>query len=145
MLTYRTGKLNKKEEQIIRILLEEIPDLFRDFYITKSNVRYFLRENSDLLFEALKSGDKIIYGEEGIAFITGWSDHSKRNYIKILSKDEKSTSNLLKIVNWHVKSELWAKVKKNNTLFNVLKRNNFIFAGSRGKEILLVKKERTNA
>ena len=145
MLTYRTGKLNKKDEQLIKSLLEEIPDLFRDFYITKSNVRYFLRENSQLLFNALKNGDKVIFGEEGIVFLTGWSDHSKRNYIKILSKNEKSISNLLKVVNWHVKGELWAKVKKNNPLYNVLKCNKFIFVGSRGKEILLVKKERTNA
>ncbi|MHA1437850.1 MAG: hypothetical protein ACTSPD_09735 [Promethearchaeota archaeon] len=38
---------------------------------------------------------------------------------------------------WHVKIELYAKLKKNNPLVSLLKQHGFTFAGGRGKEILL--------
>jgi len=133
-------QISKKECKIIFDLLEEYTDEYRDFYITQSNLRLFIKENPHLLFKALKKGDKIVYGEEGIVFVTGWSDNSKRKYLKVLSKDNNSADKLLKILLWKINTDLYIKIKKNNPLSEILKKNGFYFKGDRGKEILMVKK-----
>jgi hypothetical protein len=55
------GQLNRKEIQQVDTLLEEFPDLYGDFYITKSNLRLFIKENKHLFYECLKKGDKIVW------------------------------------------------------------------------------------
>ncbi len=141
MITVK-GQLGQKEKQIVKELIEEIPDIYGDFYITKDNLRLYIRENLDLLFECLKFGDKIVFDEKyGIIFIYGWSDKSNRNYIKILSKDQQSADKLLKITLWNFGNiDLYAKIKLNNPIKEVLEKNNFSFLGNRGKEILLKRK-----
>lgn len=136
------GQLGKKEKLIVSSILQEIPDIYSDFYITKNNLRLFLRENQDILFECLKAGDKISYSEEcGIIFLYGFSDNSNRHYIKILSKDSRSADKLIKIMLWELGGiDLYCKIKTNNPLAEALKKNNFIFKGSRGKEFLLYRK-----
>lgn len=134
------GKLNKKEQQEVELLLGELTDIFGDFYITRSNLRLFIKENTHLLYELLQKGDKIAYSEEeGIALIIGWSDKSPRKYLKVLARNDKTADKLIKIVNWRIKEELYVKVKKNNPLLKILQKNNFRFLGDRGKEILLVR------
>ena len=94
-----------------------------------------------MLIECLKKGDKIVYSEEdGVLLVTGWSDKSPRKYIKILATNDRSADRLLKTLLWNINCELWAKIKKNNTVLSILKHNNFRFIGNRGKEILLVRK-----
>lgn len=136
------SQLPKKERKDIYYLLESLIDLHGDFYITKDNLRLPIKENSHILYKCLESGDKIAYGADGLAFITGWSDKAKRKYIKILSKDIDYADKLLKIVTWNIDCDLWAKVKKTNPLVEILKRNNFKFIGDRGKEILLLRKHK---
>lgn len=141
MIHYKSGKLSKKEEIIILTHLEEIEDAFRDFYITKNNLRLFLKDNPELLSESLKAGDKLVYGdEEGLIFITGWSDNSPRKYVKILAIDGNSADRLLKAMAWEIKTDLYIKIKKNNPLLAILKKNNYRFIGDRGLEVLLCKK-----
>jgi hypothetical protein len=140
MIVFR-GQLKRGENSTVTSILEEIPDIYSDFYITKNNLRLFIKENTDLLVECLKKGDKIVYSEEdGAIFVTGWSDKSPRKYVKILSKNERSADRLLKALLWNIDCELWIKIKKNNPILSILKRNNFRFIGNRGKEILLVRK-----
>jgi len=141
MIQYKRGQASKKELSIINDILENFIDTYSDFYITRKNLRLFIKENKDLLFDCIKKGDKIIYAEEkGIIFITGYSDKADRKYIKILAKDEESADYLIKVMGWHTEKEkLFAKVKKNNPIRRVLQRNNFTFCGDRGKEILLVR------
>lgn len=141
MMEFHEGQLTNKDERIIRDILMDLTDIYGDFYITRNNLRLFIKENQNLLFDCIKKGDKIVYEEnEGIIFATGWSDKSKRKYIKVLAKDEKSADNLLKVINWNMPGEkFFAKIKKNNPLRRVLQKNNFTFAGDRGKEILLIK------
>lgn len=129
--------LSEKEKQEVSGLIDELSDLYSDFYITKDNLRLFIKENKDLFFEALKRGDKVVWDDNGIAFITGWSDKSPRKYIKILAKDEESAEQLIKIIFWNVKTDLWAKIKKENPIRRVLQKNQFKFCGDRGREILL--------
>ena len=141
MIIFKHGQLNKKEKKIIESITGECSDLFGDAYITKNNLRLFLRENVGLLFEGLSKGDKIAYEEDrGFVFICGYSDNAPRKYIKILTKDEDSTNRLVKTLQWHVKEDLFCKIKKNNPIKRVLERNGFRWAGDRGKECLLCRK-----
>jgi len=142
MITFGT-QISKKQVNIIESILREYIDEYCDFYITQSNLRLFIKENSHLLFEALKKGDKIVFGEDvGIAFVTGWSDKVERKYLKLLFKDLPSADKLIKVLLWKIKTDLYIKIKKNNPVNDILKKNGFIFKGDRGKEILLVKKYR---
>ena len=72
--------------------------------------------------------------------LVGWADKSPRKYIKILAKDNKTIINLLKVISWHAHCELFVKIKRNNTIKIALLKSNFIFAGGRGKEVLLSRK-----
>jgi len=130
-------QLSKKEEKAVYTTLQELTDLFGDFYITQNNLRLFIKENMDLLLDNLKKGDKIAFDDKAIAVIVGFSDNANRKYIKVLAKDRESASKIIKVMLWHVKIDLYAKLKKNNPLVSVLKQQGFVFAGGRGKEILL--------
>ena len=139
-------QLTKKEESNLKILLDEMTDIYGDFYITRNNLRLFIKENVDLLYKCLKKGDKIAFDENvGIIFATGWSDKAKRKYLKILPRDAESADRLLKIFLWHVNCDIYAKVKKNNPVKRALQKNNFKFIGDRGREILLYRKYVPNA
>ena len=131
------GQLSKREEKEVDFLIQEIPDYHSDFYLTKNNLRLYIKENLALLFENLKRGDKIAYCEDGIALVVGWADKSSRKYIKILAKDEGIVDHLLQAINWNIKCELFIKLKRKNPLLRVFYKNQFVFCGGRGKEILL--------
>ncbi len=146
MILHKKGKLNKKEKILITTLVNEIADIYSDFYITKNNLRLYVKENIHLLYDCLQKGDEISYSpEDGIAFITGWSDNAPRKYIKVLAKNEASAERLLKVVSWNVRCDVFAKVKKNNPLRKSFQSNRYIFLGDRGKEILLMKKLETHS
>jgi len=141
MIIFKQGQPSKKDRKIIENILNECNDPYGDSYVTKNNLRLFLRENSNLLFEGLSKGDKLVYEEnEGFIFIDGYSDKVPRKYLKILTKDEKITNKLLKSLQWYIQDDLYVKVKKNNPVKRILERNGFRFAGDRGKEILLSRK-----
>lgn len=139
MITFKTGYSKKERQELIGIM-SELTDLFGDFYITKNNLRMFIKDNPNLLFDCLKNGDKIAYDERGIAIVLGFSDNMPRKYLKILTKDSKALEDLLQIVCWNVTYDLYIKVKKNNPIKDILIQYNFEFLGGRGKEILLVRK-----
>lgn len=134
--------LSKKDREKVEEILGNIPDIFGDFYITKDNIRLFLRDNQHLLFSGLSKGDRIVFSDTAIAFITGFSDKAKRKYIKLLYKEPKDVSDLLKVVGWNLNIPLYCKIKKNNPVQDVLKEVGFRFQGSRGKEILLKRNSR---
>ena len=142
MIIFKTGRLSEREERIIDEILEECDDIYRDFYITRNNLRLFIQENKDLLYLGLRKGDKLIYEENrGFIFITGWSDNkSPRKYVKILAINDHSADRLLKALAWNIKTDLYIKIKKNNPLVAILKRNNYRFIGDRGLEVLLCRK-----
>ena len=131
---------------ILHYALEDFkPDIvltIQDFYITKNNSRLYIKENLNVLFDCLKKGDKIAYNEDGIALVTGFSDNFKRHYIKFLTKDAKTAEDLLQLVSWNLEIDFYCKIKKNNTIVNILRENGFKFVGSRGQEILLKREHR---
>lgn len=139
MINYKTG-CSKKEQQILSSLILEITDLYGDFYITKNNLRLFIRDNINVLFECLKKGDKVAWFENGMAIVTGFSDNMPRKYLKILSKTDEDAKKLVKIISWKLDCDLYIKIKKNNPLKGALLKSGFQFLGGRGKEILLMKK-----
>lgn len=139
MITVKS-QLSQKEQEHIRISLQELSDLYNDFYITKNNLRLTIRDNTDLLFDNLKGGDKIAFGEGGFAYISGFSDNAPRKYVKILPKTEEGAERLIKVILQNIHCDLFIKIKKNNPIKEILKRNQFFFVGDRGREILLKRK-----
>jgi len=134
-------QISKKDKKALDSILQEYVDVFSDFYMTKQNLRLFIKDNRHLLFDSLKGGDKIAFSEDdGLAFVTGWSDNMERKYLKILAKDNESANKLLKVLLWNIDTDLYIKIKKNNPILSTLQKNNFVFRGNRGKEILLVRK-----
>ena len=142
MITYKQT-LSKKEQPIIRSLLDSLEDVCNDFYITINNERIFLKEGKNYLklFNILKRGDRIIYSENGILLVIGYSDKSPRKYLKILANNKDAICNLIKVLLWeNLNIDLYAKFKKNNIAIEILKANGWQFYKSRGKEILLIRR-----
>jgi len=137
------NKLSKSDQLNVTSLLSECLDIYKDFYITKNNLRLFIKDNLDLFFKDLTKGDKILFNENGILVICGFSDESPRKYIKILTKE-----NNLQVANVLIQHaignfnniDLFIKIKKVNPVLQILYNNGFIWQGSRGVEVLLVKK-----
>jgi len=141
MIQVRKGKLKKQEEYELTTFISELTDIYSDFYITRNNLRLYIKENTDLLYNCLEKGDQLAFSKnKGIAFITGFSDKAKRKYLKVLAKDDQSADHLLKALLWQVNYDLFVKIKKNNPIRQILQRNNFKFIGDRGKEVLLLRK-----
>ena len=134
------SRITKLEKTNITEMVKTIPDYFGEFFVTKDNLRLFLKENISLLFEGLKKGDKIIYNDNSIVLVVGFSDKSRRKYIKILTKSTANIDTLLKTINWDISCDLFAKIKKNNPLIEILKKYDFEYFKDRGKEILLCRK-----
>lgn len=139
MITFKTG-LSKKERMELASLISEFTDIYSDFYITKNNLRLFIKENITILFECLQKGDKVAYSEDGVAIVTGFSDKMNRKYLKILAKTNDDVEKLVKIVTWNLDCDLFIKIKKNNPQKGILLKLGFKFLGGRGKEILLMRK-----
>lgn len=143
MITFKSV-LSDKEKKHIVSLFYQITDFYGDFYITRNNLRLFIKENQNVLFDCLKKGDKIAFNETGMAVICGFSDKANRKYVKFLTEDNKDIEQFLKVISWNLDCDLYVKIKKNNPQRKVLEDNYFKFAGDRGKEILLVRRARKN-
>lgn len=125
--------------------MDDIIDPYSDFYLTKNNLRLFIKENIEVVLESLNKGDKVAYSEEGVAIVTGFSDNAPRKYLKLLVKKPSNVQKLLKVICWNLNCDLWVKIKKNNPIRTSLEKNEFKFKGDRGKEILFVRKGAINA
>ena len=128
MLKIKSNTLSGDDKRKLGYIFYDICDAYGDFYLTKDNIRIPFRDNQEIFYDCLAKGDKLIYDDEredAIAIVTGYSDKAPRKYLKILSKSEEAVGRILKFLNWHVKSAIYIKVKKNNPLINILKKNNF--------------------
>jgi len=140
MIKYKTN-LTEKEKQEVISALENLSDIYRDFYLTKNNCRLFFKENKELLLDSIKKGDKIVYSEEGLLIVNGFSDNANRKYLKILAKDLSITKNLLNVLLWNLNNiDLYIKIKKNNPIVELLQNQGFVWLGNRGAEVLYIKK-----
>ena len=95
-------------------LIEDFTDVYSDFYLTKNNLRLFIKENISTLFECLQAGDKIAYCDDGVAIVTGFSDKMPRKYVKLLTKNDAVAEKILKVLGWNLDCDLYIKLKKNN-------------------------------
>jgi hypothetical protein len=113
-----------------------------DFYYTSNNSRVFIKESKQLK-EFLKNTD-IIYLEcekgDIIGVIAVWKslgNNVKRYYVKISSRSNITSKNLLTILLWNFYKELYIKIKKNSKYYSILRDKKFDFVGDRGSELLL--------
>jgi hypothetical protein len=138
MITYKSNGLSKKEAQIIYSLLQDVKDIYSDGYITRENIRLFIKDNIDVFLNCLKQGDKVAFTETGLVTVIGFSDKAPRKYMKVLVKDLDEVPDLVKSLFWHIKEDIFCKVKNNNPLKDKLLKSGFLFVGGRGREVLLV-------
>jgi len=139
MIKIKKGKLSKKEELTISQILRLIPDFYGEFYDTKSNLRLYLSDNPEVLFQGLTKGNYLIYDteEKGIILITGYADKFKRKYVKILADNNAIIYKLILMMVLHIKEELFIKVNKHNPVIKILREFGFVFQAGRGKQILM--------
>lgn len=148
-------QLSKKDKFKISVLISEIKDIYSEFYITKNNLRLFIKDNIDSLWENLRKGDKIIFDSNGksLAVINGYAEKTikivdrvtlketiinSRKMVKLLADNADIASKILEFINWNFPNiVLFAKIKKNNPISKSFFSNSFIFLGGRGNEILL--------
>lgn len=126
-------------KQKIKKFLNSYTDIFGDAYITKDNLRLSIKENIDTVFADIERGDKIFIEENGLALVVGFSDNAKRKYVKLLVKNKKVADILLKKISEEIKEDLFVKIKKNNPVLVIFKKNKYKHFGFRGQEILLKK------
>lgn len=124
-------------KETLENILSGLIDFHRDFYITKNNLRLFIKENLDIVLDDLNNGDKIFYTKNGVALVIGYADKANRKYLRILSNSNTEVPKLLFEVFENTDCDLFVKLKKDNPIIPVLKEFNFEFFGGRGNEILL--------
>jgi hypothetical protein len=148
--------LSKQEKFEIKVLINECQDIYGEFYLTKSKLRLFIKENIESLWKTLKDGDQIIYGEDAVAILTGYAEKTieiidnitnlkkiipSRHYLVLLAKDEKNVNKLLKYATEKFRNiNIYSKVKKDNPVLKCFYNAGFIFLHGRGKELLVYKK-----
>jgi len=139
MLKFRHSRLSKKDYNTINLSMSEIADDFREFFVTRNNKQLFLQSNPELLMNNVAKGDYLIYDteENGVLLVTGYSDNYNRKYVKILAKSNAIIYNLLKMLLWNTKEDLYIKINKRNPIIKIFQEFGFIFLGGRGKLILL--------
>jgi hypothetical protein len=119
----------------------DVADKFNDFYITQERQRIFIKKIS-VINKILKKQE--VYGQfnsslDGIILI--YKQKNFRPYIKILAKNEKVEADLLRFLVWNFgNQDLFIKVKKQNSISRIAQWYGFSFMGSRGNEILLMRK-----
>jgi hypothetical protein len=119
-----------------------------DFYWTEQNKRVFVTEFKYLI-KLLKQSHTILISRNGdvngiIMIWKGQGGDVKRNYIKINGENNRIINNLISVLLWNFEKDLYIKIKKYSDYINVFREKNFIFAGGRGREILLKYKKREN-
>jgi len=135
-------KLTIKDRISVYDFIINTKDVYEDMYITENKSRHFLR-NLSLINKILKHQE--VYGLfekelQGILLI--YRSKGFRPYIKLLAKSNKYYYDLMMFLKFNFNDkELFAKLKINNPLVEILKRKGFINIGMRGKEVLLHKVE----
>jgi len=132
--------LSESDREEVLNVLNRIPDIYGDFYITKNNLRLFIRENLTTFLKEVAKGDLIVWSDEGIAVVVGIADRGNRNYVKIIASNGFAANDLYKSIEKEYRGkELWSKIKRNNPFLKTLEYNGWTFSHGRGKEVLMHK------
>lgn len=137
-------KLNQEQKTKVTQIVNKITDYSGDFYITQNNLRLYIRENLEILFNLLDKGDKIVINHDAIGIIVGHAEKTKRKYVKLLSNDKKTADEILQLIILDSDEDLWVKIKNNNSLLDVFKNNGFFYYKNRGAETLFKKSIKIN-
>lgn len=144
-------RLQKQYFKDILIFLKENRN--PDFYFTDNNIRKYIIEESDLKYLIKTSKYHYCCLDRGdvIGIILVWNsigNNVSRGFVKLHAINEKIADNLLSVLLWNCKQDLYTKIKKNSKFLNIFRNKNFKFIGDRGKELLLLKskfsQEKTN-
>ena len=138
--------------EALRFNKKTIPNLLEfvsrknNLYYTKDNKRNSVKTIQDLKILNKESSfaiQKDISGEiKGLLFV--WESNSstvKRNYIKVEYEAISDVDDLLMVLNWNFKEEVYIKLVKNSPLINSFRKKGFKFCHARGEEILLCRSE----
>jgi ribosomal protein L28 len=114
-----------------------------DFYFTGNNTRQLVRDEDSLRNLLKISTDVRIIKDKGDVkgIILIWKSSGNnitRYYVKFNATDEKIANNLITVLIWNTKKDLFIKLKKNSKFLKVLKQKGFDFIGDRGSEILMI-------
>jgi hypothetical protein len=132
-----------KEKNLVDLVefFDRVNDKYQDTYITLNKERIFLKDNWNLIKKLLKYQEiyAVVDKEiKGIMIIL--REKGFRPYIKLLAENRKYYYNLMMYLRFNfMDKELFAKLKNDNPLIEILQRKGFIKVGMRGKEILLRK------
>lgn len=117
-----------------------------DFYFTENNARIYVQDEKTLRRFLKQSRFVYVSNDErgdpnGLIML--WKSvggGKERFYLKIKCDDTVVARNLLTILLWNVQSDVYAKIRKDNSVLSVLRNKGFRFLGGRGLQVLLVKK-----
>ena len=135
-------RLNQKNNYDLYSFLKDCIDRFNEMFITVNRERIYLRNNFSLISKILKYQEVYaVYEKEIKGIMVIFREKGFRPYVKFLSYSNKYNKDLLKYLQWNFSDrEIYCKVKKNNSLFRILKMKIFMQIGNRNHEYLLVKK-----
>ena len=135
-------RLNKRN----KVGLVDFVSRRNNLYFTKDNKRHPVKTYIDLKIlngESCFAIQKHIGGEtKGLLFV--WESNYtdvKRNYIKVEYENISDVDDLLMVLNWNFKDEVYIKLGKKSPLISSFRRKGFKFCHSRGEEILLYRSQ----
>ena len=118
-------------------------NVHQDFYLTEDNRRIYITEYN--IFKKLIEQSYLIFVSRELGEVDGvimiWKSRDKnikRNYVKISSKDGSIANKLITILLWNHNKDLYLKMNKYSPYLDIFKQKNFYFRGDRGREVLLV-------
>ena len=116
-----------------------------DFYFTEDNNRIYVTDLKSLK-KLLKNTSKIYIQKEKddyigcVLILKSFDKVQPRYYIKVCAKSTKIAKDILTVLLWDSKKELFIKLRKDSKFLNIFKEKGFRFQGSRGVQILLNRK-----
>lgn len=136
----KINKRNKKQYYWITEFLANNSSY--DFYYTENNSRNYITDEKSVkgLF---KNSEYIYYKEENgecVGIILVWIGEGggkKRFYVKVNALSPKIAKDLLTVILWNSKLDLFVKIRKDSKFLQIFKEKRFKFIRGRGYQILL--------
>jgi len=140
----------KKNTHLADLLNFITTDFDYDFYYTHENSRIYISDVYSLKRLVKASSHVYVLEEKGnyVGIILLWKSvggGKERYYIKIKANSAEIAKQLITVLVWNTKKEVYAKIRKDNKFLPVFRNKGFKFLGGRGIQILLSykpKKER---
>jgi hypothetical protein len=139
------NSLTDKEVSQLRSSLLCYDDKYGEAYVTKDNVRLSMKDGADVIISRIKKGDIIAFSDEfkSFAIISGVSEKMPRKYLKVFGTDKKDLINVLKVLFWEYREEIYIRLKKYNPLVKFLTQEfYFYFYRPRDNDEIILKKEK---